>query len=207
MPYFPMCTSSRDTLSLNRWALYPHLTFSPTLIGPKLWGAYLTAGVNTLMLPMESILFRPLHLQWSRPGKTCLNLGTSARPHLKFQPTCWDQTDPEIQLVSLATLGLAPTRPSAPRLETPYGGLHFRTSQQAQLFASLTCSRYHFSKHSSCSLMKHEKEKPPHTPTPGPYKINKLMAQRSCNWRRYASQPEKSKSLVGSRGDRGDLCT
>lgn len=42
-----------------------------------------------------------------------------------------------------------PTRPSASWLEAPHGGLHFRTSQQAELFASPTCSRYCFFKNTA----------------------------------------------------------
>lgn len=128
LPYFPMCISFRDNLSWTG-GLVPHLKFSPMLRGPKLWRAYLKARVDTLALPADSSLFCPPHLQRPWPGKTCLNLGTPARPHLELLPTCWGQTDPEIQLVSRATLVPPPTRPSAPRLEAPYGGLHFRTSQ------------------------------------------------------------------------------
>lgn len=128
LPYFPMRISCRDNLSWTG-GLVPHLKFSPTLREPKLWRAYLKARVDTLLLPAESSLFCPPHLQRPWPGKTCLNLGTPARPHLQLLPTCWGQTEPEIQLVSCATLVPPPTRPSALRLEAPYGGLHFRTSQ------------------------------------------------------------------------------
>lgn len=118
---FPHVHLSRRHPEPDRWALHPHLTFSPVLTGPTHRGAYLTARASAVTLSVENSLFSPPHLQPPRPGKTCLNLGTPARPHLRFQPTCWGQTGPETQLVSPATLVPPPTRPTAPWLETPRG--------------------------------------------------------------------------------------